>query len=125
MTVQYHSVELPSGLKVEARAQSWPEFANEMDARMEALERLSAASPGDERSKIEIELTALGWRSRRDKIRACLKNPKHEELMSAADALALTEFIDTLGRQELERKNSKSGGDGSATRGARNTAPAA
>ena len=59
------------------------------------------------------------------KIAACLRDPSKQELMTSADAVALARRIDALGSEELETKNSKSGGAGSTTRGARNTAPAA
>ena len=56
---------------------------------------------------------------------ARLRDPSKQELMTSADAVALARRIDALGSEELETKNSKSGGAGSTTRGARNTAPAA
>ena len=124
MPTQYHMGELPSGLQVEVRAQSWPEFREAMDARVDALEKLTNASDA-ERAQIELSVTAQEWRARKNKIAACLRDPSKQELMTSADAVALARRIDALGSEELETKNSKSGGAGSTTRGARNTAPAA
>lgn len=109
---------------MEVRAQSWPEFREEMDARVDALEKLTNASDA-ERAQIELSVTAQEWRARKNKIAACLRDPSKQELMTSADAVALARRIDALGSEELETKNSKSGGAGSTTRGARNTAPAA
>ena len=62
MPTQYHMVELPSGLRVEVRAQSWPEFREEMDARVDALEKLTNAS--------DAERAQIGqWRSPYRRIR--------------------------------------------------------
>lgn len=124
MPTQFHPVELPSGLRVEVRAQSWPEFRAEMDARVNILETLAAAS-GEERARAELALSTLEWRARRDKIAACLRDPQKQELMTSADAVALARRIDALGSEELETKNLNSGGAGSTTRDARHTAPAA
>lgn len=123
MPTQFHPVELPSGLRVEVRAQSWPEFRAEMDARVNILETLAGAS-GEERARAELALSMLEWRSRRDKIAACLRDPQKQELMTSADAVALARRIDALGSEELETKNLKSGGAGSTTRDEQHTAPA-